>query len=135
MENKDIRWKQRFQNFKKALSLLESSLNILEPDIIQKAGMIQFFEMCFELSWNILKDYFVEQGFTEINSPRTAIKKGFELGLIADGHLWLKLLEDRNITSHVYDEEIVNEVEGLIREKYYPLIKELYETMEKKSHE
>jgi nucleotidyltransferase substrate binding protein (TIGR01987 family) len=126
MTDLDIRWKQRFQNFEKSLDLLESALKIQNPDIIQKAGLIQFFEMCSELSWNLLKDYLEEQGFKDINSPRSAIKKGFEYGLIEDGHLWLKLLEDRNITSHIYDEKIAAEIELIIRERYYPIIKNLY---------
>jgi len=99
VENKDIRWKQRFQNFEKALGYLEEAMNIDNPDIIQKAGMIQFFEMSFELAWNVIKDYLEEQGFTEVKSPRAALKKGFEIGLLKDGHSWMQLLGDRNITS------------------------------------
>ena len=72
MENQDIRWKQRFQNFSKALDYLETALKIENPDIIQKAGIIQFFEMNFELSWNLVKDYLEEQGFVDVKSPRTA---------------------------------------------------------------
>ncbi len=68
MENKDVRWKQRFQNFERALKYLEQALNISQPDIIQKAGLIHFFEMSFELAWNVIKDY-LEEGFIEIKSP------------------------------------------------------------------
>ena len=125
MENKDIRWKQRFQNFEKALGYLEEAMNIDNPDIIQKAGMIQFFEMSFELAWNVIKDYLEEQGFTEVKSPRAALKKGFEIGLLKDGHSWMQLLGDRNITSYAYDEETVTKLESLISEKYYPLLKDL----------
>lgn len=53
MENTDIRWKQRFQNFERSLQYLEQALQITHPDIIQKAGLIQFFEMSFELAWNV----------------------------------------------------------------------------------
>ena len=53
MENKDIRWKQRFQNFERTLQYLEQALNISEPDIIQKAGLIQFFEMSFD-NWRLV---------------------------------------------------------------------------------
>ncbi len=129
MENKDIRWKQRFQNFEKSLKYLEQALNIPEPDIIQKAGLIQFFEMSFELAWNVLKDYLEEQGFVEIKSPRSALKKAFETGLIEDGHRWMQLLDDRNITSYAYDEATVNMIERLIHQKYYPLLKQLYDTL------
>ena len=95
MENKDIRWKQRFQNFSKTLEYLEMALLIENPDIIQKAGTIQFFEMSFELAWNTVKDFLEEQGFTDVKSPRSALKKAFETGIIADGHSWMELLVDR----------------------------------------
>ena len=88
MKKQDIRWKQRFQNFEKSFHLLEEAMNIAKPDIFQRAGMIQFFEMTFELAWNTLKDYLEEQGFNEIKSPRAAIKKGFEIDLIKDGESW-----------------------------------------------
>ena len=129
MENEDIRWKQRFQNYQKSLKYLEQALDIPQPDIIQKAGLIQFFEMSFELGWNVIKDYLEEQGFEEIRSPRSALKIAFETGLIEDGHSWMQLLDDRNMTSHAYDEDTVNMIEGLIHQKYYPLLKQLYDTL------
>lgn len=129
MESQDIRWKQRFSNFEKALHHLESALQIKNPDIVQKAGIIQFFEMSYELAWNTINDYMEEQGFTEVNSPRTAIKKAFETGLIVNGHDWMDLLLDRNLTAHTYDEAKATEVERLIHYKYFPLLKELYESL------
>lgn len=77
MERKDIRWQQRFHNFTKALNYLEQALQIPDPDIVQKAGTIHFFEMSFELAWNLLKDYLEEQGFMDVKSPRSALKKAF----------------------------------------------------------
>jgi len=127
MENKDIRWKQRFQNFDKALSLLKKALEINKPDITQKAGIIQFFEISYELAWNTIKDYMEGQGFIDVNSPRSALKKAFETGLIADGHTWMQLLLDGNLTAHTYDEAKATEVEKLIRLKYFPLLKQLYD--------
>jgi nucleotidyltransferase substrate binding protein (TIGR01987 family) len=132
MENGDIRWKQRFDNFSKAMRLLENALQIENPDITQKAGIIQFFEMSFELSWNMVKDYLEEQGFVDVKSPRSALKKAFEIEIIADGHSWMDLLVDRNLTSHTYDEEKATAVEDLIHRKYYPLLKELHTTFKKK---
>ena len=125
MENKDVRWKQRFQNYEKALNYLSEALEIKNPDIFQKAGAIQFFEMSYELAWNTLKDYLEDQGFVEVKYPRAAIKKAFELGIIDDGHSWMELLLDRNLTAHAYDEEKLVEIEKLILNKYYPLLKAL----------
>lgn len=129
---RDVRWKQRFQNFTNAIDYLEKALRIEHPDMIQKAGTIQFFEMCVELAWKTIKDYLQDQGFNEINSPRATLKKGFEIGLIDNGHTWMELLDDRNLTAHTYDEEKANEVEELIRKKYYPLLKEIHETFSAK---
>ena len=131
--SKDIRWKLRFQNFEKALNYLEEAIAIKNPDIIQKAGLIQFFEMSFELAWNTIKDYLEEQGFVDIKSPRASIKKAFEIGLIEHGHLWIELIENRNLTAHTYDEKTANEVDKLIRENYYALLKELHKTFITKS--
>ena len=132
MDVKDIRWKQRFQNFESTLNHLEKALEIKEPDFVQRAGMIQFFEMSFELSWKMMKDFFDEQGFTDVKSPRDSIKKAFETGLISDGHGWLKMMEDRNLTSHAYDEETAKEIEKLIRQEHYKLLKELFRTFKQK---
>lgn len=125
MEREDIRWKQRFRNFVKSLELLESALKIEQPDVIQKAGIVQFFEMCCELSWKVMKDYLEDQGFTEIGTPRNAIKKSFEIGLIEDGHAWMDLLVDRNLSVHTYDEEKANSLDLLIHTKYIQLFQKL----------
>ena len=125
MEREDIRWKQRFRNFDKSLELLESALKIEQPDVVQKAGIVQFFEMCCELSWKVMKDYLEDQGFTEIGTPRNAIKKSFEIGLIEDGHAWMDLLVDRNLSVHTYDEEKANSLDLLIHTKYIQLFQKL----------
>ena len=122
---KDIRWKQRFQNFEKAYLLLEESMAIDTPSITERAGLIQFFQMTFELSWNLIKDYLQHEGYN-IKTPRDAIKQAFQSELIQDGHVWIDALGDRNLTVHTYDEKTAVEVEEKIKGKYYPALKELY---------
>ncbi len=128
MESKDIRWQQRFQNFERALRSLEEALAIEQPDVVQRAGLIQFFEITFELAWKMLKDYLEEQGFTEVKSPRAVLKQAFEVELIGDGHQWLQGLQDRNLTAHTYNEETAVLVENLVRQTYYPLLSQLRQT-------
>lgn len=125
MEQHNIRWKQRFQNFEKTLVYLSQALDIQKPDVTQRAGIVQFFELSYELAWKVLKDYLEEQGFTDIATPRAVIKKSFEIGIISNGHQWLQLLDDRNLTSHTYDETKALEVDRLIRQYYHPLFMEL----------
>ncbi len=128
----DIRWKQRYANFSLAVGNLAASLRLEEPDIFQRAGMIQFFEMSFELAWKTLKDYLEYQGVQDIKSPRAVIKKAFEIGVVQDGETWLRGLEDRNMTAHTYDETSAREVEKLIRETYFPLLERLLDIFKQK---
>lgn len=127
-ENKDIRWKQRFQNFEKAFLLLQRTLEIQNPSEAEKGGLIQFYEMAFELAWKLMKDYLFEQGFT-VNSPREAIKQAYQSDIIDNGQEWIDALEDRNLTTHTYDESIADKVVSAIRKSYFPILNELYSSL------
>ncbi|PIR26839.1 MAG: nucleotidyltransferase [Deltaproteobacteria bacterium CG_4_10_14_0_2_um_filter_43_8] len=131
MNQKDIRWKQRFQNFENAFFNLENTIAISNPSIAERAGLIQFFEITFELSWKTLKDYLESVGF-QTASPRETLKQAFQEGTIQNGHLWIKALEDRNLTTHTYNEATAQKVEKLIREDYFPLLKQLHTTLKGK---
>jgi nucleotidyltransferase substrate binding protein (TIGR01987 family) len=124
MTEQDIRWQQRYRQFNRAYLLLVHAIAIESPNIVERAGLIQFFEMAFELSWKLLKDYQQAEGF-EVNSPRAAIKLAFQNGIVDDGHAWIQALEDRNLTTHTYNEETAQQVEQKIREMYFPLLNAL----------
>ncbi|MFA7577810.1 MAG: HI0074 family nucleotidyltransferase substrate-binding subunit [Candidatus Muiribacteriota bacterium] len=126
----DIRWKQRYDNFNKSFLLLKQSLDISNPDITQRAGIIQFFEVTFELGWKTLKDFLLENGFNNINSPRDTIKTAFNAEYIKEGHIWLEALKDRNLSTHTYEEEFASQIEKNIRENYFNIIKDLKEFFE-----
>lgn len=130
--NNDVRWKQRFQNFDRACALLERTAEKSELSEAERGGLIQFFEMAFELSWKLLKDYLTAEGY-EVKSPRDAFKQAFQIGLISNGTDWLTALEDRNLTSHTYDEDTALRVEKKIREQYLPLLRVLRRHFSEKS--
>lgn len=121
----ELRWQQRFQNFSKAFELLKTAVELESPTVIERAGMIQFFEMTFELAWKLLKDYQEEEGFI-VKSPRDAIKQAFQYQLISDGQAWLEALQDRNLTVHTYQEKTALEVERKIRLEYFPMLEQLH---------
>ena len=125
MNTHDVRWRQRFGQFDKSFALLESAMAIEKMTVIERAGLIQFFEMAFEQSWKLLKDFQESEGFT-IASPRQAIKQAFQSGLVTDGHAWISALEDRNLTTHTYNEQTASLVEQKIRDAYFPLLKSLH---------
>jgi nucleotidyltransferase substrate binding protein (TIGR01987 family) len=129
MSDQDIRWQQRYKQYCNAFKLLEQAIAIQQPSIVERAGIIQFFEMAFELSWKLLKDYQQAEGL-EVNSPRSAIKQAFQNGLVEDGHGWIQALEDRNLTTHTYNEATAQLVEQKIRQDYFPLLIQLRDRFE-----
>lgn len=131
MTEQDVRWQQRFHQFTKAFLLLKMAIEIKSMSIVERAGLIQFFEMAFELSWKLLKDYQEAEGYV-IKSPRDAIKQAYQANIISAGHDWLKALQDRNLTTHTYNEQAALEVEQQIRDKYYPLLQQLQQSFAKK---
>jgi nucleotidyltransferase substrate binding protein (TIGR01987 family) len=128
----DIRWKQRYDNFNKSFLLLKQSLDIPNPDVTQRAGIIQFFEVTFELGWKTLKDFLLENGFNNVNSPRDTIKTAFNAEYLKEGHIWLKALEDRNLSTHTYEEEVAQKIENGIRNSYFFILKDLKVFLESK---
>lgn len=125
MNNKEIRWKQRFENFEKAFLVLSRAVNQDEYSELERGGLIQYYEVSFELSWKTMKDFLESKGF-DVKSPRDTIKRAFQTELIEEGHEWISALENRNITSHAYDENKILEIINLIKKNYYPLIDALY---------
>jgi len=126
MEELDIRWKQRFTNFGKSYLLLEKAVVKSELNEIERAGIVQVFEMTFELAWKTLKDYLV-QNDVDVRFPRDVIKESFRYELIKDGETWMDMLEKRNLLSHTFDEATVELVLKLIRGKYFSAISQVYQ--------
>lgn len=94
-------------------------------------GAIQRFEFCTELAWKTVREYLVEQGYADINSPKSVMKTAFSDGLLTNENGWLEILESRNITSHVYDEKTAETIFESIKNVYTPLFSELIETLKK----
>ncbi|MBE9110702.1 nucleotidyltransferase substrate binding protein [Nodosilinea sp. LEGE 07298] len=125
MEDPDICWVQRFSNFERTFLLLSKALEFESPSVIERAGLIHFFEMAFELSWNLLEDYEEQEGITA-KTPREVIKQAYQAELISRGHDWMNALQDRNLMAHTYSKKTAIAVEAKIRHEYFPLLDELY---------
>lgn len=120
----DIRWKQHFQNFDRALQCLLAGERTLRTDpgnLLMQAGIIQMFEFTFELAWKTLKDFLESQGFL-VASPKETLRVAFQCGYIADGELWMEALQCRNLTVHTYDEAFASDVAADITGRYIPML-------------
>jgi len=130
---KDVRWKQRFFNFNKALSQLEGAVSLSkqrELSQLEKQGVIQVFEFTHELAWNVLKDYLEDQGEQNIRGSKDATRAAFKVALISDGEMWMSMIQSRNISSHTYDEDTAESLFIAIVNDYYPLFTALKIEME-----
>ncbi|MFM8410781.1 MAG: nucleotidyltransferase substrate binding protein, partial [Alphaproteobacteria bacterium] len=81
---------------------------------------IQRFEFTFEVTWKTLKLWLERQGHS-CPSPRATLKTAFEQGLIPsaeEADVWLRMLEDRNLTSHAYDQALAGRIHGHVLEAY-----------------
>jgi nucleotidyltransferase substrate binding protein (TIGR01987 family) len=134
MENPDIRFKQRFQNYQKVLALLSEALKdgSEKLSLLEKEGTLQRFEFTFELAWKVMKDYLEEDGvIISPVTPKNVIKQSFVAGIIEDGQVWIDMLLSRNMMSHTYDfikfEAIAKDVE----KKYLLELKKLENFLKK----
>ncbi len=128
-----IRWKQRFNSFKKALSQFENAVNLSndhELSGLEELGLIHVFEFTHELAWKTIKDFIVEQGTTKIYGSKDATREAFQLGLITDGEGWMEMIRSRNESSHTYNEKIVEEISKKILDSYYDLFVNFKKKME-----
>lgn len=93
--------------------------------------MIQRFEFTYELTHKTLQEFFKYSGITLENSfPRMIYKKAYANHLIDNDKLWINLLEDRNATSHLYSEQIANEIAHRIVADYVEAIGKLIEKLD-----
>ncbi|HLO90510.1 MAG TPA: nucleotidyltransferase substrate binding protein [Lentimicrobium sp.] len=150
MVEPDIRWKQRFSNFVKALDKLTQAVEYIELNLndaddsddndelqdvldeIVKEGLIQRFEYTHELAWNVMRDYAVYQGNNTIGGSRDAVREALQLHLIPDGEVWMEMIGSWNKTSHTYNEETADEIYYKIVNEYYAAMIDFRDIMESK---
>jgi len=119
----DIRWKQRFDNFLKALQTLSDAAGLAserELTKLEEQGVIQSFEFTHELAWNVLKDYLEYQGVRGIVGSRGAVREAFRNALIEDGETWMTMIRDRNLSPHTYDQNTAREIVERILRAHHP---------------
>ncbi|ANQ48439.1 nucleotidyltransferase [Flammeovirga sp. MY04] len=121
---KETRWKERYQDLSKSFQKLQEALKRDHDDEIIRAGIIQFFEMTFELSWKTLKDYLESEGLKS-KTPKGTLKQAFHEILITDGYVWIDALNKRDLINQSFDERISKQLVLLISSEYYLMLEEL----------
>ena len=121
------KFSEKYEKFQNALARLCESVNDYKnfSNSTMRDGVIQRFEICTELAWKTAREYLLDQGYTEVNSPKSVMRRAYADGLLADEAGWLALLDARNITSHIYDDAEAADVFKKIENKFIPLFQAL----------
>ena len=118
---------RRITSLKTALQRLGEALSAPETDLSRDAA-IQRFEFCFELGWKVIQEKARGEGL-DCYSPKSCVKLAFKNQWVKEETSWLVMLEDRNRTSHTYDEVLAAAVYSRLP-NYLPLFQSLIENIE-----
>lgn len=132
MSDPDSRWKQRLANYRKAVTQISRAVDLAQArplSELERQGLIQAFEFTHELAWNVMKDYFIDQGNTAITGSRDAIREAFSAGLLEDGEGWMEMIQSRNQSVHAYNERVAAEIARRITDRYRELFEQFLERM------
>lgn len=133
MNQENVRWQQRFSNYKKALARLEEAVSLSRQrplSQLEKQGLIQGFEFTYELGWNVLRDFLRQSGVQDLFGSRDTIREAFSTGLIEEGEGWIEMLKDRNLTSHAYNENMAEKISLNIIQHHFGVLERLREQMQ-----
>ncbi|MEJ5211277.1 MAG: nucleotidyltransferase substrate binding protein [Pseudomonadota bacterium] len=128
----DIRWKQRFDNFRRALKQLTAAVDVFRQrplSELERQGLIQAFEFTHELAWNVLKDYLEMEGIQGLVGSRSTVREAFKRGLVRDGEVWMDMIDKRNLSSHTYNENVAQAIVQAVVERYHPAFQELQQRL------
>lgn len=125
------KFETKFNNFKKALASLKIAVADYDKTnlLSVRDGTIQRFEYTAELSWKTIREYLIEQGVININTPKSVMKEAFYANIIDDDAGWISILNDRNSTSHIYDENEADEIFNRIKNNHIALFDKLSEKL------
>ena len=104
----DERSAPRLRSFGAALDRLDDALAQPKTEWTRDSA-IQRFEFTFELAWKAVANLAEAQG-VDARSPREAFMRAFALGWIDEEDVWLRMLDDRNRTTHTYNEAVAEEI-------------------------
>ena len=113
---------------KASLKLKQGTLKA--KDELERDGVIQRFEFTFELLWKTLKLFLRAKGM-EARTPKDCFKEAFRVGWLKEEEIFAHMLEDRNKSSHVYDEAESKEIFGRIKDQYIECLEKALMELEK----
>lgn len=127
-DTEDIRWRQRFDQFVRALAWLREAADLAAErplSELEQEGLIQRFEYTFELAWKVVRDYMEHLGNEDVTGPRSAFRLGVRSKVLGDEQVWIDMVNARNLTSHTYDQDVVAGIARDVLDRFLPAFNEL----------
>ncbi len=112
---KKLRAEDGLHNFTNALIKFKEVVE--KEDFYKKEGfgdiyldiVVKRFEFTYEMAWKSLKRYLDFIGI-DAKNPRSVFKEAYAQQIIKDENVWLDMIEQRNLSSHIYDETEIEEI-------------------------
>lgn len=117
-----MEWVDAVRAFEQALQRFREVLAEPETTVVRDAA-IKRFEFTFELAWKATQRFLRAQGIVT-RSPKQCLQEAFAFGLVQDHPLWIRMLDDRNLTVHTYDERTAQRIYSHLTD-YLPLFEQL----------
>lgn len=121
------KYSEKYSKFVSAVERLSESIAAYNdyPNDTMRDGVIQRFEFCTELAWKTVREYLIEEGFVNINSPKAVMREAYAAGIVSEDETWSDLLRDRNLTSHTYNEDTARTIFSRICTDYLRVFQQL----------
>lgn len=123
---------KKFENFCKAVANLKEGAEIENMSMVEEAGLIKLFEICFEQTWKVLKEILEMQGLNpnRIATPKKIFSLAYSAGILPEEEIWIEILQTRNMLIHTYDAEKSSETILKIKSEYLPAFQALKKILE-----
>ena len=121
--------KPKLDSFKKSVNNLKSIFIEVKTPIVRDAA-IKRYELCYELAWKSIQEALRSEGLEICKSPKNCFKQAFKQDWIEDEEGFADMVQNRNLTTHTYDENLADEIYDSLS-KYLVLFEILLEKLEK----
>lgn len=112
------------EEYKKAAKRLEEALAQPKNEFLRDS-VIQRFEFCIELAWKTSKKIMG----TSTTAPKQIVREMAQNSLIDNVDIWLESIDQRNLSSHTYNEELAEQVYQFVQ-GFLPEIKKLVDKLD-----
>ena len=127
------RWRRRHENFGRAANALDEAVKLRASRALsdlEEAGLVERFEVAWELGWKLLADCLRELGREPpVVGPKPVIREAFVAGLIADGQVWIDATNTRNLMSHLYDKQKIGREIEAVAARYLAAFQTLHDKL------